>query len=73
MFPVLESGIIEDISTSPDEVNEPPSWSLKKLAIKSVEDENLESPTGLVKGSPNANQSPNGSNPYINESVAVHL
>lgn len=68
-----ESGIIDDISTTPDEVSEP-IWSMKKLSLKSVDSgESAKSGQDQSSQTNQSSSSVSGSNPYINESVAVHL
>lgn len=69
-FSSTESGIIDDISTSPDEANEP-LWEMQELSINSKDtEEDLHKSDHQQEM---ANKSPGGSNPYINESLAVHL
>ena len=72
---VSESGIIDDISTCPEE-NEPPlAWSMKKMSISSADAVEGSQGKGQQKQRPNKSttQSPSGSNPYINESITVNL
>ncbi|XP_059613390.1 uncharacterized protein LOC132259677 [Phlebotomus argentipes] len=72
----MESGIIADISLSPDEASDfPPNWShaLKKSQSSSTTSDNQKPAASTEERPQSSTPSPSSPNPYITDSITVHL
>ncbi|XP_055707443.1 uncharacterized protein LOC129804301 isoform X2 [Phlebotomus papatasi] len=72
----MESGIIADISLSPDEASDfPPNWShaLKKSQSSASTSDNQKPATNPEERPQTSTPSPSSPNPYITDSITVHL